>query len=429
MILKPFDYKLLYKPALINDKVIIFADDIASGRPCKLIERMVENNILPYYANTHSNAYCGILMKKLIQETRDYIRMLFKLKSYHKILFTGNGCTGAINHLVNSINYLQWKTVNIFITKYEHYSNYLPWIEMAKQHTNINVIIYDHDTELLRMNSDINVRNIISITMCSNVTGKITDLSIIKKIRTISKNTYLFLDMACSAPYVSINMDDLGADAIFISPHKFLGGPSTAGLLIVDEKIFTSEHPYCPGGGCVKNATSEIIVYEDSLERKEVGGTPNIIGIIKIKYILELKSKLFDIISNNELIIASYVYARFALYMRKYKIIVIDGCSSDNRLPIVSFSISGVHYNYIVALLNDQFSIQSRGGINCCGLLGEYYTKKYGITGWCRISFNYMMSADTINFILDAVEHVIINHSIYTTMYKYDAAKNLYMLL
>lgn len=415
---------LLYPaPKLENGKPIIFADDVASGRPCKKIEKKLAKNVLPYYANTHSNAYCGILMKKMIQDTRTYLAKILGIPVTHKILFTGNGCTGAINHLINSIDYSRYSMCNIYITAYEHYSNYLPWVELAKKTKNMQIIVFNEASDL-RLNNAVSCLNIISMSACSNVTGRIFDINSINAIRNQYKNTYLFLDLAAGAPYININVTALQADAVFISPHKLLGGPGTSGMLIAHEKLFTTEHPYCPGGGCVINANSKKIVYENSLERKEVGGTPNIIGIIKIKYVFKLKEKIFDIIRHNEDIIAQIVYSRFADFTLKYGIIVLDGHSSQNRLPIVSFSIPGIHYNLVVAILNDKFSVQSRGGINCCGLLAE----KLNMKGWCRISFNYLMTLDVINYILASVEEIINTWPTYIKLYNYSPEKNLFTL-
>ena len=412
---------LLYPAPIIAGHRIIFADDVASGRPCKKIEKKIGREVLPYYANTHSNAYCGILMKKMIQETRDYLYKVLNIPSSHKILFTGNGCTGAVNHLINSIDYSRYMSCNIYITAYEHYSNYLPWVELAKRNKGMQVIVFDNELHLSNMASCL---NIISVSACSNVTGKIVNISRLNTIRQQYQNTYLFVDLAAGAPYLDINIKEMGADAVFISPHKFLGGPGTSGMLIADEKLFTSGHPYCPGGGCVVNANSKKIIYESALERKEVGGTPNIIGIIKIQYVFKLRSKLFNIIEHNEQIITRLVYTRFASYVQKYGIIVLDGTFWNDRLPIVSFSIPGAHYNLIVALLNDRYGVQSRGGINCCGLLAE----KLGLAGWCRLSFNYLMPMEDINYVLDAINSIIQTWPNYLRDYDYSEEKNLFTL-
>jgi selenocysteine lyase/cysteine desulfurase len=281
--------KYLYKSPKIPDinKTIIFADDTASGRPSPYIENQIVKHILPYYSNTHSNAYCGILMKEYIQKTRDYIRTTFNLKKYHKILFSGNGCTGAINHLCNSINYKKYNKVYIYITKDEHYSNYLPWYEISRHYDNVQVSIIKKADDLKNMTTCPKCLNIISINGCSNVTGKIRNLKPFINIKNKFENSYLLVDMAACAPYIKLDVSNL--DGIYVSMHKFLGGVSTPGLLIVNEKIFNSDHPYCPGGGCVQKANTKEIIYETDLEKKESAGTPNIVGIIKIGYVLELK--------------------------------------------------------------------------------------------------------------------------------------------
>ena len=431
----PFNKKLLYKNptfvSVFNKKKktkIIFADTTATGRPCPLIDQKLIKYIMPYYSNTHSNAFCGILMKQLIKETREFIRKEWHLANYHKIFFAGNGATGATNHLVNSINYDNYSIVNIFITKYEHYSNHVPWAEKTRVFSNVHLYIINSINDI-KINDSPNVLNILSINGCSNVNGCIYDLTDYKILRKKYNNTFLLVDMACCAPYIKIDLTDL--DGIFVSMHKFLGATGCPGILIANEKLFEKKIPSVCGGGCVKSFNDSEIIYEDDLETRESAGTPNIANIIRILYVLQLKKELFNLIVHNDKIIFKHVWKRFLEFKKKYGIIIIglnEKCF--NRLPIISFAINNVHYNYIVVLLNDLFGIQTRGGQSCCGLYAKYIKSIYkNINGWCRVSFNYTMDFDTINYILDSIEFVIVNYSKYESLYKYNKAENLYYLI
>jgi selenocysteine lyase/cysteine desulfurase len=317
--------KLVYDCGYINTPFktninIIYADYIASGKPSPLIENYLIEKIYPFYSNTHSNANNGIKMKIIIASTKDYIRTLFNLSKDYKILFTGNGTTGAINQLVNCIDYSKYEQIIIYLSLYEHYSNHIPWVELTHSNKKIIYIPFVHNTEIIDLNylessidqlissynNNIHTLVICSITACSNINGMIIPTVHIKKIldkiqsdRNISK--YFFSDYACSAPYVKI--DGSIYDAFFFSPHKFIGGISTPGILIGKSCLFSKSKPYCVGGGCVHKASSHIIVYDEDIEKRESAGTPNIIGIIKIGKILQLKEKFQSIITHNEHII------------------------------------------------------------------------------------------------------------------------------
>ena len=441
--------KLVYSPGIIDTPFkknmnIIYADYIASGKPSPIVENYLIEKIYPFYSNTHSNANNGIKMKKIITNTKDYIRTLFNLTNDYKILFTGNGTTGAINHLVNCIDYSLYERVIIYLSLYEHYSNHIPWVEILHQDKQIIYVPFVPNSEIIDLNyldqsinqlitTNANRRTLIicSITACSNINGTITPLD---KISHILNQTlpdanickYFFSDFACSAPYVKI--DGSLFDAFFFSPHKFIGGVGTPGILISKTCLFYKSKPYCMGGGCVQKASSHAIVYEEDIERRESAGTPNIIGIIKIGKILQLKEKFQSIIDWNEHLIYKiirYKISKYKIAYPNFRSVMYE--SDTDHLPILSFNILPLHYNFIVVLFNDLFGIQTRGGIGCCGLLAEHVEKKYGYRGWCRISFHWLMSIDTILDIFKSLEYIIENGHLYYKNYIFDEKQNLYL--
>lgn len=437
--------KIIYPIPTINTPFhkaikVIFADNTASGRPSPIIDKIMMKEVLPYYANTHSNATTGIMMKNLIKETKDKIREHFNLSPNHKIIFTGNGTTGAVNHLSNLIEPSNFTTINIILSIYEHHSNYLPWLELANKHEHIKIhfipILDNEDIDLkwlskkmVELNNDKGCYlNIVSITGCSNITGIYTPIKEISEIvkKYDHEHNYLLLDIACCAPYHKV--DGSMVDGMFISMHKFLGGPSTAGLLIADQNLFMKDRPVAPGGGCVVRANTQQVVYDNDLEKRETAGTPNILGIIRIKYVLELKDKYQSIIDRNDMLLSEFVYKYFDMLMSKYPklSVIFPHKTHKDRLPIISFNIRDMHYNFIVVLLNDLFGIQSRGGISCCGMFGELMRNKFNIDGWCRISFSWLLTKDEINKIINAIEFVIKYGEMFKKYYKYDKEKNLF---
>jgi len=325
----------------------------------------------------------------------------------------------------------------------EHHSNYLPWVELTKKYKHILIHIVPVDDEFnidinflntkLKENVDNNTINIVTMTACSNVLGiKINFENIYKILQKYNtsnccygKRNLLFIDYACSAPYVKINGNM--CDAMFVSPHKFLGGVSTVGILICMRSLVHNKRPYFPGGGCVKSVCKTKIEYDPDIEKRETAGTPNIIGIIKIRKVLQLKKYLFETIEQNEHLITQYVFYKFRdMSEKNNNLIVVLPHITKNRLPIVCIAIKNLHHNLIVVLLNDLFGIQTRGGVFCTSLLVDILKKRYEVDGWCRISFNWLMDIKEINYIIDGVKYILENYGKYVDRYVYDDKSKLF---
>jgi len=429
---------------------LTYADYTASGLPSPFVESYLQTKIYPYYSNTHSNAHNGMYMKQLIEDVKTLMRTEMNLSSEYQILFTGCGATGAANHLVNSIDYDKYKNVYIYLSLYEHYSNYLPWAELSKQKNNIElkIIPFVSNTNgsgiinigwLEESINDIYVKNskntkntliICSISACSNINGMINPLNEIRQTLNKFSNNKIdklfFADFAASAPYVKIDGSIL--DAFFFSPHKFIGSQSTPGVLIGKKNLFTKQKPFCTGGGCVIKASSKQIIYNPDIETKESAGTPNILGIIRFGKALEVKKAFENVIKTNEHILSDYIKFKIMYFSQKYanfKSILYN--DNIDHLPIFSFHLTNLHYNMIVVLLNDLFGIQTRGGIGCCGLLAEHIENKYKYKGWCRVTFHWIMNKKVIENIFNAIEFVIKNGHKYVKYYDYDKSDNVFI--
>lgn len=442
-------YETMFIKTPFGKKSVIYADFIGSCQPCPLIENYIIKKIYPFYANTHSNAHNGILMKKKIEKARKKIKKICNVDQSYKLLFCGNGTTGCFNHLVSIIDYKIYDKVVIFVSTFEHYSNYLPWLELLKINDNVKlqiIPISQHnklidldflENNIVKFMSSVskNTVNLVicSITACSNVTGSVMPLKKIRNILDNHKETnyfkkLFFVDFACSAPYVDI--DGSMFDGLVFSGHKFHGGVGTPGIMIAKEHLFNKTVPHDTGGGCVCKCTSNNVVYEKDIEKRESAGTPNIVGIIKLEKAMRLKKKLFGVIKRNEQIICNIIKTKINLFEKKYPkfVPIFDNYDFEEieHVTIFTFSLKNVHYNFIVVLLNDLFGIQTRGGISCCGLLGEYVENNFDVKGWCRVSFHWTMTYDLIMKIFDNIEYVILNHEKYEKMYTYNKEENLF---
>jgi selenocysteine lyase/cysteine desulfurase len=320
----------------------------------------------------------------------------------------------------------------VFIGPYEHHSNELPWRESI---ADVVTIREDRDgmidlaqlADELAGHADRPLR-IGSFSAASNVTGIVSDTHAISRLLH-EHGALSFFDFAAAAPYMSIEMDPPGdplaaKDAVFLSPHKFIGGPGTPGVLVARRDLFTNRVPSVPGGGTVAYVNPTEHVYLSAIEHREEGGTPAIVESIRAGLVFGLKAAVgVDAIRERE-----HAFIRRAMdRWEANPAIEILGSHQAERLSIVSFVVRHdgryLHHNLVVALLNDLFGIQSRGGCSCAGpyghrLLGidietsheferEIARGCEGIKpGWVRVNFNYFISDAVFSFILDAVDLV-----------------------
>jgi len=428
---------------------MIYADYTASGRSLTFIEDFIRDRVMPYYANTHTEtSFTGAQTTALREESRDIIKRALNAGEDYKLIFCGSGATAAIIKLVDILNLRLPVDLNkkyqldaaipesvrpvVFVGPYEHHSNELPWRESI---ADVVAIPLDdqEQIDLLALESALEKHvdrplKIGSFSAASNVTGLKTDVDSVSRLLH-RHGAYAFWDYAAAAPYMGIDVSgvqdgqgDSSKDAVFISPHKFIGGPGTPGILLVKETCMNNTVPVVPGGGTVDYVTPEDHLYIDDLEQREEGGTPGILESIRAGLVFQLQQDVgTDVIEERE---KRFVDAAIKRWMAHPDIQMLGNPDAD-RLSIVSFLIRKgdkyLHYSYVVALLNDLFGIQARGGCSCAGPYGHWLlhidsaTSKAYVEqirkgnsilkpGWTRINFNYFLEEQTFEYIVRAVE-------------------------
>jgi selenocysteine lyase/cysteine desulfurase len=429
---------------------VTYADYTASGRSLSFIEDYIRDAVLPLYANTHTESSgTGLQTSRFREEAR---RMVLEGvggdPGRHAVIFCGSGSTAAINRLVDVLNLRipadlddRWDLRShipadqrpvVFIGPYEHHSNELPWRESIADVVRIRE---DRDGYIdlgqlraeLERHADRPLR-IGSFSAASNVTGIVSNTYEISRLLH-EHGALSFFDFAAAAPYVSIEMDPPGdplaaKDAVFISPHKFIGGPGTPGVLVARRELFRNRVPSVPGGGTVAYVNPFKHVYLEDIEHREEGGTPAIVESIRAGLVFGLKAAVgVEAIRERETAFIRRALERWEANPS----IEILGSHEAERLSIVSFVVRHhgryLHHNLVVAMLNDLFGVQSRGGCSCAGpyghrLLGidlettheferEIARGCEGIKpGWIRVNFNYFISEAVFQFMLDAVDLV-----------------------
>lgn len=440
-----------------GQKKIIYADWIASGRLYSPIENLLRKEIFPFVANTHTEtSTTGASMSFALEKALDLIKEHVGGNADDVVISAGAGMTTLVckfqRILGLKIHEKFQKEINIknkpivFVTHMEHHSNQTSWLETIAE---VKMIPYTEngnvDLEAFRIlikSYDDRDLKIAAVTSASNVTGVYAPYYEISEIMH-NHNGFCFVDFACSAPYVNINMHPVNPlqslDAIYFSPHKFLGGPGSSGILIFNKSLYKNRVPDSPGGGTVDwtNPWGEH-KYIDDIQLREDGGTPGFLQTIKTALCIQLKEQMgVDNIIQRENELHAIVWNRLSALTNLH--VLADNI--PNRLGIYSFYIEDLHFNLGVQLLNDKFGIQVRGGCSCAGTYGHILLnvdieQSNNITntidrgdlslkpGWIRMSTHPTMTNKDVEFIVSAIEELAENHQLWSGDYNYSKTSN-----
>ncbi|XP_059664335.1 uncharacterized protein LOC132310126 [Cornus florida] len=471
---------------------LTYADYTASGRCLQFIEKYIIEKVLPFYGNTHtSDSYVGDQTTTMVHAASKYVKSCLGGKEEDALLFVGSGTTAAIKRLQEVMGIAVASTMKnrvlnslrgeerwvVFVGPYEHHSNLLSWRQSLAEVVEIgldeNGLI---DIAALRQHLEsyqhTNRPMLGSFSACSNVTGIYTDTRSLASLLH-RYGAFACFDFAASGPYVEIDMrsgEVDGYDAIFLSPHKFVGGPGTPGILLMSKVLYQlgSSPPSTCGGGTVSfvnGFNEEDTLYYDDVEEREDAGTPPIIQKIRTAMAFSLKEYIgYEVIQKQE----HYFIDRALDRLFANPNIWVLGNNSVKRQAILSFLVfsttnssfhdlknkasdggisiwreSGnmrdkpLHGPFVAKLLNDLFGIQARGGCACAGPYGHHLLhvdephsisfksaiqKGYhGVKpGWTRINFAYHMSVEEFEFILAALEFIAMYGQRFLVLYDFN---------
>ncbi len=438
---------------------LVYADWVASGRLYGPIEKRIAEEIGPFVGNTHTEtSETGTLMTKAYHYAHNKIKQHVHAGPDDVIITAGFGMTAVVNKLQRILGFKNCAVYNegtcipkeerpvVFITHMEHHSNQTSWLE-----TIADVVLLMPDdqnrvdpAELERQLKKYKDRKykIGSFTACSNVTGIQPPYHQLAAIMH-AHGGLAFVDFAGSAPYVDINMHPENEaerlDAVFFSPHKFLGGPGSSGVLIFNKAMYNRKAPDHPGGGTVEwtNPWGEHMYFDD-IELREDGGTPGFLQAMRAAMAIEIKEQMdTNLMQQREEQLVKKAFDGFG----KIPGIHILADNVRDRLGIFSFYFDNIHYNLIVKLLNDRFGIQVRGGCACAGTYGHILLnispeESHRITekinrgdhsekpGFVRVSLHPTMTDNELDYIIDAVKQIQKNIGDWSKDYTYDAGTN-----
>jgi len=438
---------------------MIYADWIASGRLYQPIEDRITKEIGPFVGNTHTETTeTGTLMTKAYQYAHKKIKQNVNADENDVIITAGSGMTAVVNKFQRILGLKSCSRLEkevcipedekpvVFITHMEHHSNHTSWLE-----TIADVVLLEPDEQNMVVPENLRKEivkyknrklKIGTFTACSNVTGIEPDYYELAKIMH-ENDGYVFVDFAGSAPYVDINMhpeDPLKKlDAIFFSPHKFLGGPGSSGILIFCKSLYHSAAPDHPGGGTVEWTDPwGGHKYIEDIEIREDGGTPGFLQAIRAAFAIQLKEQMDTRqMRRREKELVKKAFDGFGKISGLH--ILADQVSE--RLGIFSFWFENIHFNLMVQLLNDRYGIQVRGGCSCAGTYGHFLlnvspeksnriTKKINSgdlsekPGFVRVSLHPTMTDEELDIIVTAVAEIAQNYSEWSADYRYDSHTN-----
>ncbi|NUN07660.1 MAG: aminotransferase class V-fold PLP-dependent enzyme [Ignavibacteriaceae bacterium] len=440
-------------------KKIIYADWIASGRLYKPIEDKMISDFGPFVANTHSeSSTTGMIMTNAYKHAQKFIKAHVNANESDVIIAAGSGMTGVVNKFIRILglrvpeqlkpflNISEDLRPVIFISHIEHHSNQTSWLETL---ADVVIIPPADDGSVSPANLKTELKKyknkklkIGTFSACSNVTGIHAPYHELAEIMH-SEGGYCFVDFACSAPYMDINMhpanSEQSLDAIFFSPHKFLGGPGTPGVLIFNSNLYHNQVPDHPGGGTVDwtNPWGQHR-FVSSIEAREDGGTPPFLQTIKTALTLGLKDQMGtgNMLQREEELV-DIIFDKFPAIPKLH---LLAG-NITHRLGAISFYLEDIHYNLAVKLLNDKYGIQVRGGCSCAGTYGHFLlhvdpNRSKHITdlidsgdlsekpGWVRVSLHPTMTDDELFMIIEALNEIVRNYSSWAKDYYYSNHTN-----
>jgi selenocysteine lyase/cysteine desulfurase len=456
---------------------LTYADYTASGRALSFVEDFIRDEVLPRYANTHTEASAtGRQTTTLREDARRVIRDAIGGDDGTAVLFCGSGSTAAVDKLIGVLNLRIPADLDqryglravippherpvVLVGPFEHHSNELPWRESIADVVDVPEDADGHidlralEAELIRYAS--RPLRIGAFSAASNVTGILTDTDAVTRLLH-AHGALAFWDFAAAGPYVDVRMNPPGEaadpalrkDAVVLSPHKFIGGPGSPGVLAIRRDLVRNTVPVVPGGGTVQYVSPEEHVYVDDVEHREEGGTPAIVEAIRAGLVFQLKQAVgVELIRAREEAVLRRAIGRW----RANPSIEILGNLQAERLAIVSFTVrrmhdgvpgARLHHNFIVALLDDLFGIQTRGGCSCAGpyghrLLGIGPDRSHAFErqilrghegikpGWVRINLNYFVPDAVVDYIVDAVDMVACDGWRLLPEYRFDPCTGLW---
>ncbi len=432
----------------VGSNRLIYADYTASGRALEQVEDYIRHEVLPYYANCHTEiSECGRIMNGLRKRARQIVAASCQAGPDCAVIFTGSGATAGLNRLPHLLGLTESSGIRpvVLVGPYEHHSNILPWREAGAEVVEVDEApsggvdrVALNDT-LARFAGRVVVG---AFSAASNVTGILEDVPAVTRMLK-AHGALAVWDYAAAAAYRPMSMQP-AIDALVFSPHKLPGGPGASGVLIVRKSAVKAKRPTWPGGGSVSYVSSWDHDYFNDVSLREEAGTPNILGDIRAALALQIR----DAIGVEAIVARSQAHLdrAFARWRRCDRLTLL-GQPEAKRLPIVSFVVSDghdvIHHRLVTRMLSDVYGIQAREGCSCAGPYGHrllQVSRQLSTSiraeinagqilakpGWTRLNFCHLQDDHTADLIIDAVADLSEVAGLLSSQYQVDPVAGTY---
>jgi len=456
-----------------GERLMVYADFTASGRALHFVEDYLRA-VSGRYANSHTeDSHTGRATTRLLHDAEARIKALVNAGPDGRLVCCGTGSTGAIHRLqeilgvalppatrhllvqllgvdeVDVRETLRQRQPVVFVGPYEHHSNEVTWREGLATVIEVDLtpdggLCLAHLEALLQDEQYAGRMRIGSFSAASNVTGQKTPVHEVARLLH-RHGAFACFDYAAAAPYVEVDMNPAGdpegaLDALYLSPHKFLGGPGSAGVLVFNERLYARDlPPTLGGGGTVVYVNQEGHAFVRDVEEREKAGTPGILQTLRAALALEVKAALgTEAIEARE---HELLGRALAAWGEEPALQILGNPDARQRIGIVSFNVADgrggvLHPRFVTTLLDDLFGIQSRAGCSCAGpyahrilgisarqaqrLLALSTDGFHGVKpGWCRVGFHYTMDDAEAEFVVEAVRFVARHGAAFLPLYTF----------
>lgn len=418
-----------------------YADCMGTGELDPGLEKRILESMMSCYANTHSDSHSSKVTSALVEEARKAVKKCFvgeDRSDDFAVVFTGQGTTGAARHFAHVLSQTRRRISRIVYTDLEHLSNSAMWDSLFPDAWIDRVPLDDKDKTLFDVHAFKEVLEsiaseeesdeccvLVAVTLCSNVFGSVQPVcDVLDEVKRLRERYGVdrfvtCVDCAACAPYVDLKRYLCNLfDAAFASPHKFKGGHSTPGVLVLRRSLVSCDGvPFFPGGGTVWFRDSRCNKFASKVEVREEGGSRNVVGIVRAGVVFERKRRMQDSITARILALVRFadaLFAREASRTAGMTLLTAVGKNQKKRLPVYAFTLEGVYPGMFVRALSDFYGIQARGGVSCCFMIAHTLcpmkrSEKAMVLdgrgpphtfGWIRLSFHDKYSFEDVRSVI-----------------------------
>lgn len=378
----------------------VYFDNAATSFPkAPGVSEAMTDYIVNVGCNVNRGAYSTALQaQRIVYETRDLLCTLFNFDKPENVIFTKN-ITESLNIIIKG--FLK-SGDHVIVSSMEHNAVMRPLTSLSKTGVEFSRIPCNIDgslnTALLQDNLKSNTKAII-MTHASNVCGTILPLVEVGKFCK-KNNLYFIIDSAQTAGFLTLDFNELNADAITFTGHKSLLGPQGMGGFLINDDLASIVQPLIEGGTGSESSSEN---QPDCMPDKFESGTMNIPGIFGFHAALNFIMKEgIQSIRNKELFLTE-MFIKEVNNINNIRLAGINGI--ENRTATVSLDFINQDNADISFRLSSEYGIMNRCGLHCAP--SAHKTLNTYPQGTVRLSFNHFNTKEQVKYAIDSINKIL----------------------